>query len=214
MHCNPKQLGCWNKNFMGSLKIQLTLNKKAWVLHCKLFFPCILWWMMEISQILLSFKTCILFLRFIFLATPPRRRKVWFHRISNMKLLLWRSIIWLNIQLLNISGKMLIQFLVQNNSVGKNPKINFMLIMGPSQLILGMLILIKKLMHNKRNSWRTFYYLLQKLTCLFVLWKISGWSTWSCVKIPRLCFQIKIKWFNMPSFHWGPKPWNNMWCQL
>jgi hypothetical protein len=168
MHCNPKQLGCWNKNYMGNLKIQLTLNKKAWVLHHKLFILCILmWWMMEISQILLCFKTCILFLKFIVLTTPPRRRKLWFHRISNMRLLLWRSIIWLNIQLLDVSGKTLIQFLIQKNSVGKNPKRTLMLVMGPSQLILGVLILIKKMMHNKRNSWRTFYYLLQKLTCLF-----------------------------------------------
>jgi hypothetical protein len=142
MHCNSKQLG-WNKNYMGSLKIQLTLNKEACVLHCKLFLPFILmWWMMEISQILLCFKTCILFLRFIILTTPPRRKKVWFHRISNMRLLLWRSIIWLNIQLLNVNGKMLIQLLVQKNSVGKNPKITSMLFMGPSQLTLGVLILI------------------------------------------------------------------------
>jgi hypothetical protein len=104
---------------------------------------------------------------------------------------------------------MLIQFLVQKNSVGKNPKRTLMLVMGPSHLILGVLILIKKMMHNKRNSWRTFYYLLQKLTCLFALWKISGWSTWSCVKILRLCFQIRIKWINKPS-NWGQKPWNNM----
>ncbi len=28
--------------------------------------------------------------------------------------------------------------------------------------------------HNKRNSWRTFYYLLQKLTCLLALWKMEA----------------------------------------
>jgi hypothetical protein len=50
---------------------------------------------------------------------------------------------------------MLIQLLVQKNSVGKNPKITSMLFMGPSQLTLGVLILIflndaqqKKLMEN------------------------------------------------------------------
>jgi hypothetical protein len=47
---------------------------------------------------------------------------------------------------------MLIQFMLQRNNVKKNPKIDLVLVMGLSQIILGMLISIKSMMHNIRNS--------------------------------------------------------------
>jgi hypothetical protein len=42
---------------------------------------------------------------------------------------------------------------------------------------------------------------------IFVVYKISGWSIWSCIKILELCLWTTSKWFNMPSCHWWLKPW-------
>jgi hypothetical protein len=44
----------------------------------------------------------------------------------------------------------------------------------PSQTILGIPILIKKMMHNKINPWKAC--LLLKFMCLFLLSRLNGWS--------------------------------------
>lgn len=72
-----------------------------------------------------------------------------------------------------------------------------------------MLIPIKKMMHNNKSSWRTYYYLLPKPACQFLLWKANGWSVWSYVRIHGLCSQTKNKWSSMSSLHLWLKPWNN-----
>jgi len=140
-----------------------------------------MWWMMAMNHnLLLCLKTCILwfatlFPKFIVLAVPPRRGNIWVHIPNNMEKIntLWKNITWLCIQAFCVGGKMLIQFMLQRSNVRKNPKIDLVLVMGLSQIILGMLIFIKKMMHNIRNSWRTSCCLLPKLTCVFLLWNVS-----------------------------------------
>jgi len=58
---------------------------------------------------------------------------------------------------------MLIQLLVQKNSVGKNPKITSMLFMGPSQLTLGVLILISKTDAQQKKLMEIFLLLVAKV---------------------------------------------------
>jgi hypothetical protein len=71
-------------------------------------------------------------------------------------------------------------------------------------------LLIRKMMHNNKNSKRTCYYLFPKPTCPFPLWKVSGCATWCCVRILELSFQIGSRWFNLPSMHQFLEPWKNM----
>jgi hypothetical protein len=85
---------------------------------------------------------------------------------------------------------------------------------GPSHITFEMLILIKNMMNNNKSSWRTYYYLLLKPTCQFLLCRANGWSTWSCVRIHGLCSQTKNKWSRMSSLHVWLKPWNNMYVNL
>lgn len=58
---------------------------------------------------------------------------------------------------------MLIQLLVQKNSVGKNPKITSMLFMGPSQLTLGVLILILENDAQQKKFMEIFLLLVAKV---------------------------------------------------
>jgi hypothetical protein len=58
---------------------------------------------------------------------------------------------------------MLIQLLVQKNSVGKDPKITSMLFMGPSQLTLGVLILIFKNDAQQKKFMENFLSLVAKV---------------------------------------------------
>jgi hypothetical protein len=57
--------------------------------------------------------------------------------------------------------------------LGKSKR-SFNVSYGAITINFGSINAYKKMMHNKKISWITFYYLLQKLTCLFALWKISG----------------------------------------
>lgn len=58
---------------------------------------------------------------------------------------------------------MLIQLLVQKNNVGKNPKITSMLFMGPSQLTLGVLILILENDAQQKKFMEIFLLLVAKV---------------------------------------------------
>jgi hypothetical protein len=65
---------------------------------------------------------------------------------------------------------MLMWFLIQKNYIEKSPKKDLSLVMGPSQIILGMVIFRKRMMHNNKKIWKTCYCLLPKPTCLFLLY--------------------------------------------
>jgi hypothetical protein len=43
---------------------------------------------------------------------------------------------------------------IQKTYTRKSPKRNLSLVMGPSQIILGMVIYIRKMMHNNKKLWR------------------------------------------------------------
>jgi len=62
---------------------------------------------------------------------------------------------------------MLMWLLIQKTYTRKSPKINLSLVMGSSQIILGMVICIRKMMHNNKNLWWMWCCLLPKPTCLF-----------------------------------------------
>jgi len=59
-------------------------------------------------------------------------------------------------------------------SVEKNPNIDLLLVMGPSQITLAVLLLIRRRILGKNNSWKTCSCLLPKAISLFLLLRISG----------------------------------------
>jgi hypothetical protein len=59
--------------------------------------------------------------------------------------------------------------LIQRSCTRKSPKRDISLVMGPSQIILGMVSLIRKMMHDNTNLWNTYYCLLPKLMFIYVV---------------------------------------------
>jgi hypothetical protein len=51
---------------------------------------------------------------------------------------------------------------------------NLLFAMGPLQNILAVLILTRRMIYNKINSWKICCFLLLKVICLFLLWIVSG----------------------------------------
>jgi len=54
--------------------------------------------------------------------------------------------------------------------------------------VLGRVILMRRMMHKKKNLWRTCYCLLRKATHIFVLKETKGRSIRSCIRIVEGCF--------------------------
>ncbi len=65
--------------------------------------------------------------------------------------------------------------MLQKRIVEKKASQDLVLVMGPSHNIVGVLIFTKKMIYNKRNSWRILL-LLPKALCPFLLWKANDWS--------------------------------------
>jgi hypothetical protein len=53
--------------------------------------------------------------------------------------------------------------LIQQTYTKKSPKKNLSLVMGPSQIVLGMVISMKTMMHNNKNLWRCDFVCCQNL---------------------------------------------------
>ncbi len=162
--------------------------------------PCVVWFV-------------ILSPKFTIIRVPLRRRKVWFHITRNMGLCQWKNISWLNIQLLGIDGKMPILFLLQRSNIKKSSKEDLVLIIRPSQTILGILIFIRKMMHNKKKSKEDLF--VAKVYMHIFNVKIQWLKCLGMHQNPQVVFPNQKQMVNnMPSFHWCTRPWNNMWCQL
>jgi hypothetical protein len=104
----------WSWNCWEVLKVQLTLNKQAWVPCHKLF---LLWHFFVVNDDkkpnpLTTQTTCCLVCHFVYntcsASSTTKKWKAWFPTTNNMALLLWRNTFWHNIQLFSTSGRLLI----------------------------------------------------------------------------------------------------------
>ncbi len=104
----------WSWNCWEVLKVQLTLNKQAWVPCHKLF---LLWHFFVVNDDkkpnpLTTQTTCCLVCHFVYntcdASSTTKKWKVWFPTTNNMALLLWRNTFWHNIQLFSTGGRLLI----------------------------------------------------------------------------------------------------------
>jgi hypothetical protein len=109
----------WEVWRLNSSWIKKHVSFIASCLSSPLTFFCGEWWQQTKSYFVSNYALCDL---------PfclPKGGKVWFFTTNNMGLFLWRSIYWVNIQLLGVNGKMLMWLLIHRTYTMKNPPLFF-----------------------------------------------------------------------------------------
>ncbi len=78
-----------------------------------------------------------------------------------------------------------------------------MLVMRPSQNILRILILTRRMMYNKKKFMEDLLFFVTKSYMpIIVVGESMANASSHALKSPLVVFFNQEKWFNVPSFHW------------